>query len=208
MAEDRFGLTRCLSPIAQRSARALAPLFVLACCAVACSIVVSMMVRDAAIERLTIAQGRYEEARRTQRAQEASRRTQEEIAVLWKRLPIRTEFTSVVLRIEDLARENHISIPGIGYAVKKTDDGLAMKGELKFQSTGDYASIRRFIQRLERTGPYLFIESLDASRSTKMTNRKPARSAEAPVVFNVRVLTYLRLDAEPVKGTPAKGALS
>ena len=200
MADNRFGLNGYLSPIAQRALHALAPLLGLACCAVASAVVVSMMMRDATLDRLSIAQGRYEEARRTQHVQEASRRTQEEMAAQWKRLPVRTEFTSVVLRIEDLARENQIAIPGVGYAVKKTDDGLAMKGELKFQSIGDYAAIRRFIQRLEKTGPYLFIESLDASRSTKVASRKPARSIEAPVVFNVRVLTYLRLDAEPVKG--------
>jgi len=206
--DNRFGLNRLLSPIATRSAHALAPLFLLSCCAVVGCVVVSMMVRDAAVQRLSIAQSRYEESRRTQRAQESSRRTQEDIAVLWKRLPVRTEFTSVVLRIEDLAREHDISIPGIGYALKKTDDGLAMKGELKFQSTGDYAAIRRFIQRLERTGPYLIIESLDASRSTKISNRKTARPSAAPVIFNVRVLTYLRLDAEPSKGAAAKGVLS
>jgi hypothetical protein len=68
---------------------------------------------------------------------------------------------------------------------------------MTFRAVGQYGAIREFIHRLETTGPYLFIESLDVSRASR------GGPASAPVVFNVRVVTFLRPDAAPTEGKKA-----
>ena len=92
----------------------------------------------------------------------------------------------------------------------KTDGALALKASMTFRVAGDYASIRRFIHRLETTGPYLFIESLDASRSQSRQALKvsaesgpprPGHAMRSVVVFNVRVVTFLRPDPAPTPRT-------
>jgi hypothetical protein len=71
---------------------------------------------------------------------------------------------------------------------------------MTFRAEGNYTGIRRFIHRLETTGPYLFIESLDAARSVGRRPRmKRAGDSErlpdgTMVLFNVRVITFLRPD--------------
>jgi General secretion pathway protein M. len=73
---------------------------------------------------------------------------------------------------------------------------------MTFRSAGEYGAIRRFIDRLETTGPYLFIESLDASRSSEAREATSAGKASSvtPVVFNFRVVTFLRSHSDDAKG--------
>jgi hypothetical protein len=139
------------------------------------------------------AQADYDAARHSHVRQEAARRTLEELAGLWKEVPERKEFSLMVVAISELAQQDHVAIPGVTYAFQKLEDGLALKAAMTFQAAADYTDIRRFLHRLEASGPYLFIESLDATR----LNRGHARDR---VVFNVRVVTFLRPDQAGISG--------
>jgi len=191
-----------LSPLARRGFRCLLPLCLLAIGAVALAVAMSLFFRDAAQDRLMTARTAYETARRSQALQQASRKSQEELAVLWQQLPARREFPELVLKVSEVAQQDHVAIPGVTYIFENVDGGLAVKASMTFRSAGEYGAIRRFIDRLETTGPYLFIESLDASRSIETRETASAEKALSitPVVFNFRVVTFLRSHSDDAKG--------
>ncbi len=186
-----------LSPIARRAFRSLLPLALVMILAIGTAVAASTLFQTPAQDRLASAQAAYETARRAQIRQEAARETQEELVAVWAVLPARTDFGRLILEVSDLAQRDHVTIPGITYTLQKMEDGLALKATMTFRAVGQYGAIREFIHRLETTGPYLFIESLDVSRAGR------EGSANAPVVFNVRVVTFLRPDAAPAGGRKA-----
>ena len=79
------------------------------------------------------------------------------------------------------------------YSLQKAEEGLPAKATLAFRAVGEYGAIYRFIHRLETTEPYLFIESLDVSRAGESS-----RSTSTLLLFNVRVVTFLRPDPAKV----------
>src|SRR5205814_1854565 len=109
----------------------------------------------------------YQAARQTQLRLQAQRATLDDLAEVWKLLPPRKDFSSLVLAVSELARRDGVDIPGITYTTQQAEDGLAVKATMTFRAVGDYTGLRAFIHRLETTGPYLFIESLDASRTVQ-----------------------------------------
>jgi Tfp pilus assembly protein PilO len=185
-----------LSPIARRAFRTLLPLALVMILSIGGVVAVSTLFQTPAQSRLAAAQAAYETARQTQIRQEAARKTQEELTAVWAVLPVRTEFGRLILDVSELAQRDRVSIPGITYTLQKMEDGLALKATMTFRAVGQYGAIREFIHRLETTGPYLFIESLDVSRTSR-------GGAATPVVFNVRVVTFLRPGAAPTEGKKA-----
>lgn len=188
---DVFGFS--LSPVLAKAARSLAPLLLLALMAVGGAVATSILVRDPAHAHVAQAQTAYETARQAGVRQEAAKETLEELSGFWKELPARKEFSVMILAISELAQRDHVKIPGMHYTFLKVEDGLAWKSSMTFQAAGDYADIRRFIHRLETSGPYLVIESLDATRVIR--GEQPSR-----VMFNVRVVTFLRPDPAGAEG--------
>jgi hypothetical protein len=188
---DVFGFS--LSPVLAKAARSLAPLLLLALLTVGGAVATSVLLRDPAQAHVAQAQAAYEAARLAGTRQEAAKETLEELSGFWKELPVRKEFSVVLLAISELAQQDHVAIPGMHYTFQKVEDGLAWKSSMTFQAAGDYADIRRFIHRLETSGPYLFIESLDATRVIR--GEQPSR-----VMFNVRVVTFLRPDPVGTEG--------
>jgi Pilus assembly protein, PilO len=209
-----FGSLFELSPTAKRAAGHLRSLALLMTAAIGTAVGVSLWMTTPAREGLERAQSEYQAARQMQVRLQAALRTQEDLNDVWKLLPPRKDFPTLILSISDLAKQDNVELPGMTYMLDKTDGGLALKAAVTFQVAGDYAGIRAFIQRLETTGPYLFIESLDASRSTQIRRptkvstesgtSRPAQTTRAIVVFNVRVVTFLRPDA-PVQARKAGG---
>jgi hypothetical protein len=200
---NRFGSwSLSLSPLAWRGFRCLLPLGVLTVGAVALAVAMSLFFRDAAQNRLVTARIAYETARRSQTLQQASRKSQEELASVWQQLPARREFPELVLKISEVAQQDHVAIPGVTYVFDNVDGGIAVKASMTFRSAGEYGAIRRFIDRLETTGPYLFIESLDASRLSEAREATSGGKAPSvtPVVFNFRVVTFLRPHSDDAKG--------
>jgi Pilus assembly protein, PilO len=193
-----------LSPAAKRAAANLRPLALLTLGAVATALAVSFWLMTPAREGLARAQAEYQTARQMQLRLQAALKTQEDLNEVWKLLPPRKDFPRLILSISDLARRDDVDLPGMTYVLDKADGGLALKASVTFQVAGDYASIRGFIRRLETMGPYLFIESLDASRSTQTRKivkvsaesglQRPGQALRSIVVFNVRVVTFLRAD--------------
>lgn len=158
-----------------------------------------VLVQAPAEERLSSAQAAYEEARKAQARLEAARKSEEELAKIWGTLPVRKEFAMLSLAISELARHDQVSIPGMSYSFQKVEDGLAIKASMKFRAAGEYAAIRRFIHRLETTGPYLFVESLDATRSARVRGTGLGPISQE-VVFNVSVVTFLKPNIPDTKG--------
>jgi hypothetical protein len=199
-------LQQFLSPAARRSASHLQPLALLTIASIGAAIGASMLFTTPAQEHLTRAQADYHAARQTQLRLQAGRNTLDDLKDVWSLLPPRKDFSSLILTISELARKDGVDIPGMNYTLQKAEEGLALKASMTFQAAGKYAGIRAFIQRLETTGPYLFIESLDATRSSQRqtagkADGEPGLSNDRTVVvFNVKVVTFLRPDP-PQPGT-------
>ena len=190
-----FGLT--LSPVAKHALRTLLPLAVLACSSAALTTGLSMLVHEPAQERVVAAQAAYDATRDAHSRQLAARQTQEGLAKVWRTLPDRKEFPSVILAIVDLAQQNRIAIPGMNYTLKAGAEGLPLKASITFQVSGEYAAIRRFIHRMETSERYLTVESLDVTRSARRTGPDGDKDHAAEAVkFNMRVTTYLRPGAQ------------
>ena len=188
-------LRQPLPPLAMRTGRALQPLALATVVALFVAVGVNMLVLAPEQERLATAKERYEAARQAQIRQRAAKKTLVELAEVWQTLPPRKEFATLAAAISELARADRVSIQGMTYSLQKAEEGMPIKASLTFRPLGEYAAIRRFIHRLETTGSYLYIESLDASRATG------SRQGSAPlVVFNVRLVTFLRPDPPPAQG--------
>jgi Tfp pilus assembly protein PilO len=130
-------------------------------------------------------------ATRTQ--QERMKATREKIEREQQRLPTHSDFSALSISISELGQQEHVTIPGMTYAVQKKDKGLPVKATMTFKATGDYTSIYKFIQRLEQTEPYIVIESLDAARVDHKT------TATTLVEFNMKVVTFLRASEEDTR---------
>ena len=188
-------LRQPLPPLAMRTGRALQPLGLVTVVALSVAVGVNVLILAPEQERLTMAMDRYEAVRQTQVRQKAAKKTLMELAEVWETLPPRKEFATLAAAISELARADRVAIQGMTYSLQKAEEGMPIKASLTFRPLGEYAAIRRFIHRLETTGSYLYIESLDASRATG------SRQASAPlVVFNVRLVTFLRPDPPPAQG--------
>lgn len=176
-----------LSPAARRAARALLPLTLLATLSAGVSVAASLLLHEPARQRLVQAEAAYAAARLIQPRQEGLRKTQEDLQAVWALLPARERFPQLVLKISELALRHRVALPGMTHTIQPVEQGLALKATMTFQASGDYADIRRFIHRLETTGPYLLIESLDVARA-------PGAHAAHRVNFNLRVVTFLKPD--------------
>lgn len=188
-------LRQPLPPLAMRTGRALQPLALATVVALSVAVGVNMLVLAPEQERLATAKERYEAARQAQIRQRAAKKTLVELAEVWQTFPPRKEFATLAAAISELARADRVSIQGMTYSLQKAEEGMPIKASLTFRPLGEYAAIRRFIHRLETTGSYLYIESLDASRASG------SRQGSAPlVVFNVRLVTFLRPDPPPAQG--------
>lgn len=108
--------------------------------------------------------------------------TQQTLRHFWKALPVQQEFTHLGVRLNTLARQHKVTIPGMGYRVESLKKEAIPKGSITFQALGSYEAIRRFIYELEKTGPYLIIEKLTAER-TKEGDR---------VAFTLQIGTFFR----------------
>lgn len=188
-------LREALPPFAKRAGRALQPLGLATVLALSVAGGVNLLLLAPAQDRLTTAKERYEAARQAQGRQKAAKQTLLELAQVWETLPPRKEFATLAAAISELARADRVSIQGMTYSLQKAEEGMPIKASLSFRPQGEYASIRRFIHRLETTSSYLYIESLDASRVTS------SHQTRVPlVVFNVRVVTFLKPDPPAAQG--------
>jgi len=183
-----------LPSVSRATLRRFIPLGCLA--VVSCVVAVSVWwgVRAPAAARLELAEISYRSAKqsqdqlsRTRTLQEQAQRAQRDVESVWNALPTQNEFSAFAMAISEMGRLEHVAIPGMGYHVGKREGLLPVKATLTFKVTGSYSAIYRFIHRLETTEPYLVIEGLDAAKVDKSD-----RASSMLVVFNVKVMTFLR----------------
>ncbi len=169
------------------------PLFIITMLAVLSSVGMFGLMFYPAQDRLAQVTSTLQAAQQTQAQTQAAQHTQEIIATTWKALSDYQEFMDLSLDIADLAKRNHVQIPGMGYNFKPLTHKLAAKGTFAFEAQGDYEAIRKFIYELEKRWPYLFIEKLSVESSKKNDG----------VVFKIMVSTFLKEFPKILKKTQA-----
>ena len=171
----------------------LIPLFIVAVVVVLSSVGMFALMFYPAQDRLLNATAQFQAAQQAQAQTAAAKNTQEIISTTWKALSDYREFMDLSLDIADLAKRNHVTIPGMGYDFKPLAQKLAAKGTFAFEAKGHYEAIRKFIYELEKRWPYLFIEKLSVERSRKKNG----------VLFRMTVSTFLKEFPQPIKKSKA-----
>ena len=181
--------------------RSLIPLTTLTVLSMAGAMLVYILWLSPAEQRRASAEEAYHAAKQAQtalqgsRTQQARARTaQQQLDLVRQALPSQEEFTPLAMALTELGKNEHVAIPGMGYDVKKAEGGQPAKATIAFHASGDYASVYRFIHRLETVDPYVVIESLDVASEHQSNGSSAAR-----IVVNIRVATYLRQGASAVK---------
>jgi hypothetical protein len=169
------------------------PLFIVAVLAVLSSVGMYALMFYPAQDRLNQTTVLFQNAQQTQAQIQIAKKTQGIISTTWNALSNYREFTDLSLDIADLAKRNHVTIPGMGYDFKPLAYKLAAKGTFAFEAQGNYEAIRKFIYELEKRWPYLFIEKLSVENSKKNKG----------VLFRITVSTFLKEYPQPVKKTKA-----
>ena len=144
-------------------------------------------------DRLAQVTSKLQAAQQIQEQTQAAQHAQGIISTTWKALSDYQEFMDLSLDIADLAKRNHVQIPGMGYDFKPLTHKLAAKGTFSFEAQGDYEAIRKFIYELEKRWPYLFIEKLSVESSKKKKG----------VLFRITVSTFLKEFPKILKKTKA-----
>jgi len=173
--------------------RHLVPLFIIAVLAVLSSVGMFGLMFYPAQDRLAQVTLKLQAAQQAQAQTQAAQHTQGIISTTWKALSDYQEFMDLSLDIADLAKRNHVQIPGMGYDFKPLTHKLAAKGTFAFEAQGDYEAIRKFIYELEKRWPYLFIEKLSVESSKKKNG----------VLFRITVSTFLKEFPNILKKTKA-----
>ena len=181
--------------------RSLIPLTTLTVLSIAGATLVYALWLSPAEQHLASAEQAYQTAKQAQGALQGSRTqqararaAQQQLDLVRQALPSQEEFTPLAMALTELGKSEHVSIPGMGYDVKKAEGGQPAKATIAFRASGDYASVYRFIHRLETVDPYVVIESLDVASEHQSKDSSAAR-----VVVNIRVATYLRQVEPAVK---------
>lgn len=171
----------------------LIPLFIVTVLAGLSSVGMFAFIFYPAQDRVNLTTALYQAALQTQTKTQAAMQTQAILSNTWNALPDYREFIDLSLDIADLAKRNHVNIPGMGYDFKPLPHKMATKGTFAFEAEGPYEAIRKFIYELEKRWPYLFIEKLSVEASKKQKG----------VIFKLTVSTFLKEFPETLKKTKA-----
>jgi Tfp pilus assembly protein PilO len=107
-----------------------------------------------------------------------------QVSKLIERATAREDLPSVVTTLASLAKRRGLKIPEVNYQPERVDLKDFQKVSLTFSLSGPYADVRRFLDDLERSSPFLAVESLALTRARK----KEAGELEV----QVKVAAYLR----------------
>lgn len=184
------------SPVTRRAGWALLPLCGIAVTALAGLLAMVLVRWVPAYDRLAAAKIAQDHARQSWVQWQRLRQTEAALQEVWRVLPARKEFPTLILAVSDLAREHHIPIPGMDYRIQPMEDGLALRASMAFKAAGDYAAIRRFIYQLETTSQHVVIEGLEVHGASGA-----ARVRGGPVTFTITLAGFLKPDPK-VGGGP------
>ena len=146
-----------------------------------CLVMYFTTLQPAAEERRQVI-AKFAQLRQQQIEHQVARKTQEQLAEFWNRLPEQKDLTQLGVKITQLAKKNQVEVPGMLYNVTPGKPHQSAKGSISFEASGDYEAIRQFIYKLETTGPTFFIEKFAAERSKKGDQ----------VAFKIQVGTYFK----------------
>lgn len=148
-------------------------------------------------ERVRQAEQAYHSAKQSQAdlqrmktLQVQAQAAQRQLDLEWQAIPTREEFTPLALTLSELAKREHVKIPGMSYTIAQSEGGQPVKAAIAFQATGDYAAIYRFLHQLETAKSYLVIERLDVASEQKQ------HASATKVMVNLTVTTFLRQPAQ------------
>ena len=108
----------------------------------------------------------------------------EQVTKLTERATARQDLPEVVTTLASLAKRRGLKIPEVNYQPERIDLKDFQKVALSFSISGPYAEVRRFLDDLERSSPFLAIESLALARAKK--------KQEGELEVQVKVAAYLR----------------
>jgi Tfp pilus assembly protein PilO len=108
----------------------------------------------------------------------------EEVTKLIARATTRDDLPQVVTTMAGLAKRHGLKIPEIKYQPERVDLKDFQKVALTFSLAGPYADVRRFLDALEKSSPFLAVESLTLARA------KAKEGGDLEV--QVKVAAYLR----------------
>jgi Tfp pilus assembly protein PilO len=108
----------------------------------------------------------------------------EEVTNLIKQATAREDLPNVVTTLASLAKRRGLSIPEVNYQPERADLKDFQKVSLTFALSGPYANVRRFLDDLERSSPFLAVESLSLSRARMKSGGE--------LDVQVKVAAYLR----------------
>lgn len=108
----------------------------------------------------------------------------QQVTRLVKQATKREDLPKVVTTLASLAKRRGLSIPAVNYQPERVDLKDFQKVSLTFAISGPYANVRRFLDDLERSSPFLAVERLELSRARK----KGGDDLEVQVI----VAAYLR----------------
>ncbi len=160
----------------------LIPLCIMAVLAVLSSVGMFVLMLYPAQDRLHHMSAQIQAVEKAHAQTQVATHTQAIISTTWSALSDYRGFTDLSLDIADLAKRNHVVIPGMGYKFRPLAHKLAAQGTFAFEAQGNYAAIRKFIYELEKRWPYLFIEKLSVERSKKNDG----------VLFKMTISTFLK----------------
>jgi hypothetical protein len=149
---------------------------------------------EPAEDRLSHAESRYQAAKQAkatlakEHVLHASLQAAErQLERVFEALPAYDQFTSFSIAIAEMARDEHLLIPGMTYGVKKdSKDDIATEATISFTVSGPYASLYRFVHRLEEGSAYVVIDKMGARRTDKAAH-------EDWVSCDMVLTTYLRV---------------
>ena len=111
-------------------------------------------------------------------------RSYADVTALTRRATARDDLPSVVTTVASLAKKRGLKIPAVNYQPERVDLQEFQKVGLTFAVAGPYADVRRFLNDLEQSSPFLAVESLALAR---------ARDRETTQLeVQVKLAAYLR----------------
>ncbi|MEQ1793149.1 MAG: type 4a pilus biogenesis protein PilO [Nitrospira sp.] len=183
--------------------RSLIPLAVLTVLSLAGAALIHTVWLNPAQQQLMTAEQAYQAAKQAHAGLQGSRIQQTQARAAQQQLDLakeallsQEEFTSLAMALMELGKTEHVSIPGMGYDIKKAEGTHPTKATITFQATGDYAAVYRFIHRVETVDPYVVIESLDVA-----SEHARKESVSGRVVVHIHVATYLRQGPPPARSS-------
>jgi type IV pilus assembly protein PilO len=101
-----------------------------------------------------------------------------------ERATSRRDLPKLVTTLAGLAKRRGLSIPAVNYQAERFESEEFQKVGLTFAIAGPYGDIRRFLDDLERSSPFLTIEAVTLTRSHK---------DGAQLEVQLKVAAYLRV---------------